>query len=758
MALKHFIVEFFENSTIHGLVHISTANNKALRATWVMIVIACFAFAISMITNSYNDWQDSPVSTTITTHPIEKLEFPSVTVCPPRGSNTALNQVLAKVKDVNFTKELRQMLITKASEVFLLDQTKRQAESLAHLLSPDNIRSIANKQASITEIDKDRNMITMKSKESEGIFSTPGFDNCNKDFFRQPLSLHYVIEFPKKLEDLVGDAKLMVSVQTNDQWNFSWNSKMQLYSEFLNWSEAEDFCISHGKHLASVTSKEEQLEVEKVLKGQIGFVWIGGKWNTEQKSWQWIEGEEFNPDKVVEDAGTDDKCLTTNYRSSWIAKSCSQTRVFICQDMTNTVKGSKVFSRRKESILDVWWKFDRIKQGDQCPGIQITWKVENGSVVDRREFVSKELSGTVLTPGLGSIHNENSGHEQEYTVVLDPLHNNTKALDDADLVVDIDVTIVSPEDMVQLHSSEFSLVGDPSFMSRLDSSTKKEAGFNCMLNGGFPASIKSSSDWQYAQKVFAKERPFSLFNNNNNNNWATESFVLGGSYIRDKGEWMWFDGSRFSFSNWAPGQPDNTTGKDCLVTNKNGTWNQISCQSQCSGWKVLCLSPRIVNVASDTQLIFTARNISKPAIQLKWKSQLNSHSQESIGGIKLTWQLKKHIESFKEERDIDTSNNDDDWKLKKMVDSVNRDWLLVGFVNLAQELKGKNIEEAVAWKTLLKYKGTGKEACFSCIGNGCDRGAYALLFQIGQELLRVCIGLRLVHFRGRAPDWRLRSS
>ena len=25
-------------------------------------------------------------------------------------------------------------------------------------------------------------------------------------------------------------------------------------------------------------------------------------------------------------------------------------------------------------------------------------------------------------------------------------------------------------------------------------------------------------------------------------------------------------------------------------------------------------------------------------------------------------------------------------------------------------------------------------------------------------LLRVCIGLRLVHFRGRAPDWRLRSS
>ena len=30
--------------------------------------------------------------------------------------------------------------------------------------------------------------------------------------------------------------------------------------------------------------------------------------------------------------------------------------------------------------------------------------------------------------------------------------------------------------------------------------------------------------------------------------------------------------------------------------------------------------------------------------------------------------------------------------------------------------------------------------------------------EINQELLRACIGLRLVHFRGRAPDWRLRSS
>ena len=91
--------DFLESSTIHGLVHISTAKSKTAKAIWVAIVVACFAFAIHMIIDSYKEWQESPVSTTITTHPITELEFPTVTVCPPRGSNTALNHPLEKVKD-----------------------------------------------------------------------------------------------------------------------------------------------------------------------------------------------------------------------------------------------------------------------------------------------------------------------------------------------------------------------------------------------------------------------------------------------------------------------------------------------------------------------------------------------------------------------------------------------------------------------------------------------------------------------------------
>ena len=69
--------DFLEGSTIHGLVHISAAKSTKERLAWVAIVVVCFAIAISMITSSYKEWQESPVSTTITTHPITELEFPS---------------------------------------------------------------------------------------------------------------------------------------------------------------------------------------------------------------------------------------------------------------------------------------------------------------------------------------------------------------------------------------------------------------------------------------------------------------------------------------------------------------------------------------------------------------------------------------------------------------------------------------------------------------------------------------------------------
>ena len=154
--------EFLESSTIHGLVHISTAKSKEAKVIWVAIVVACFAIAVHMIVDSYKEWQESPVSTTITTHPITELEFPTVTVCPPRGSNTALNHLLEKVKDVNFTKEERQELLDISKEVFIDIPNKKYAKQMTDLLSIENMRSIANGQANMPEVDKEQGMTILR--------------------------------------------------------------------------------------------------------------------------------------------------------------------------------------------------------------------------------------------------------------------------------------------------------------------------------------------------------------------------------------------------------------------------------------------------------------------------------------------------------------------------------------------------------------------------------------------------------------------
>ena len=91
---------FLESSTIHGLAYISQSG-RISKVFWILVVIAGFIGSGFMIYESFDNWAQSPVKTTIETLPISEITLPKVTVCPPKNTYTNLNYDLMMLQ--NFT-------------------------------------------------------------------------------------------------------------------------------------------------------------------------------------------------------------------------------------------------------------------------------------------------------------------------------------------------------------------------------------------------------------------------------------------------------------------------------------------------------------------------------------------------------------------------------------------------------------------------------------------------------------------------------
>ena len=72
-----------------------------------------------LINRSYSDWRQAPISTTLSTKPISDLPFPTVTVCPPKGSHTALNYDLMMADNNSLTKQDRDNLKEAVYDIFI---------------------------------------------------------------------------------------------------------------------------------------------------------------------------------------------------------------------------------------------------------------------------------------------------------------------------------------------------------------------------------------------------------------------------------------------------------------------------------------------------------------------------------------------------------------------------------------------------------------------------------------------------------------
>ncbi|XP_054557458.1 C-type lectin domain family 4 member F isoform X2 [Talpa occidentalis] len=75
-------------------------------------------------------------------------------------------------------------------------------------------------------------------------------------------------------------------------WNI-YDGNLYYFSHIKkSWQEAEQFCVSKGAHLTSVTSVEEQAFLEKFTK--TSYHWIGLTDSGTEGSWRWADGTPFN--------------------------------------------------------------------------------------------------------------------------------------------------------------------------------------------------------------------------------------------------------------------------------------------------------------------------------------------------------------------------------------------------------------------------------------------------------------------------------
>lgn len=76
--------QWAEVATTHGIYYVFEKDvRSSSRCVWAVICIALSCLAAGMIRQSYADWKENPVLTTVETTglPLDKIDFPAITIC-----------------------------------------------------------------------------------------------------------------------------------------------------------------------------------------------------------------------------------------------------------------------------------------------------------------------------------------------------------------------------------------------------------------------------------------------------------------------------------------------------------------------------------------------------------------------------------------------------------------------------------------------------------------------------------------------------
>ena len=474
--------EFLETSTVHGLVYISKAKSIWAKIFWALLVVASFSLAIVLICNSFEGWSEKPVSSVISTRAIKDLNFPNVTICPPKNTNTALNYDLVQL-NVIFTASMREKVEEEVDSTFFETDIKEYMKTLLHITNENNLRAVYNGFQTIP-VPLGHSGFQVKLSGASGEVSLPGFNDKNYDEGQNVGYYHYILKFPDNLGHLIGEkGKLTVELEVNignadkassleyrlgPRYQFSGNAK-------ATWGDAEGICKEKGGHLATVTSSEESRELKYVLYETpflgVPSIWLGGRNNEVAENWTWVDGAEWGFEEwslngwdedghrvisETEPNGGPNKCLgcygcDNDGGGDWIDQNCGNSLQYVCGfQPDNVIKGndSVAFTFQQHSIpkegFHVWWKsFSNqskdTQQSDKKPGgFLLKWKSE--SKFSDMEMIRTGENGHAATPDFGGEYDgDQYANDMRYTLVVMLPDDLDEAMGNGKLAVELQV-------------------------------------------------------------------------------------------------------------------------------------------------------------------------------------------------------------------------------------------------------------------------------------------------------------------------------
>ena len=372
-----------------------------------MIVCIGFILAGLLIAKSYSAWRDAPIATTISTHPISELDFPTVTVCPPKGSHTALYYDLMKAHNNSLSEEDRNSLKHTIFKSITEPSHQKYIRDMIAATNLENLEQVYEGFQSAPKVflESGFEIEVFMWKNADSIHTSWYGEKNHHGYYDDDQQQHVIFQLPYSMGSRLGDGLLVIHLEVDTRIEKGWLEEVkykdrlgyQYFDHLKTWDEAEAYCQGKGGHLASILSAQAKREADNLVSDTY---WVGGR---KQNSgvWTWVDGSPWgygNWDYGYGTRGGDNNCVQKSYQG-WLDVSCTEKSHFMCEASPKLVTGRKnVTLKYTRGQLDfatfqVWYSYKKANkevlnswEDKNVTGFRLSWFIEdsNGSRLSER--------------------------------------------------------------------------------------------------------------------------------------------------------------------------------------------------------------------------------------------------------------------------------------------------------------------------------------------------------------------------------------